>query len=590
MPGGKHKGIGYMIEAIVATLTILIFAVGSVSSPPDHDWNQFQNQIESQDISYVLEQSGHMNNFLQRSETGSIRTAANTLSGNMEVSGTVQNLPIRRSVIGFHTLQNDIYGFDTVDASAAPDNRCYTSNDLEEIVDNSEGNLNDIKRTENERHGVYLYFADTDPRISAGYDGVENYDSVWVDNGTRCQFSASEGPHYIDDFFFWGNTSDAEADDHYDFKNISYDGSSFVVYNATQVVRFRNTMSQPLNGINTDTHFDTFNFSINDLDVYRVLVFRRQQTLNTLDTNPERTRLLDYLKTGSALFLMDIDQSDITSGFMSETGMEWIDLDWGAPPSRARFSNTRNSEDVETYFLGQNGNDNAVSLDPGGNISSSTGDTKLSGEKLAYAGTGRYQTSQWNATNMSMDSTASPLPGSPSPAGCSNYKEGTFSFPAGNYDIVATELGETSCSDIWSLSIDLNGNGQIEQPREGPYVNGELLEVDGRSYSVRIYPLTTPGCSEGECAEFITAGSDRIEIVNHRTKFETQEIEKFARAGYEPVYNTDERKLLASVIYWLAGDETNFGPEEASPTSTSVVGGIKNTIYMPYKVNLRWKQ
>lgn len=590
----KRKGIGYMIEAIVASLTIFVFAVGSLSSPPQHNWNQFQDQIEAQDVGYVIEESGHMENFLERSETGSMRTAASTLSENLEITGTVQNLPIRRSRIGFHTQLEDIHGLRT-NTSEAVEDRCYENNDLEEI--NSEF---PIKRTQDAYsnipgsppHGVHLYIADTDPKDPTGFNGEEDYDTLWVDNGTRCQFSSGEGPNQIGEFFFWGNESDPEPGDHYDLHKISDDGDKFIVYNATQVVRFRDAMDRPVNGIDTDTRFDTFNFSVEELDVYSVLVFREQDTLtNTLNTEPENETLLEYLDTGSALFLMDLERNDFNGGFMDLTGMHWMDIGWTSRPSKVDFSDNQDSEDVETYFLAQEGNDDSVSILPGGNISSGNSQTMVSDEKLAFAGTGEYSVDDWNATNMSMNPDSDPMPGTTE--GCSssssNNREGRFEFPEDEYRVMATELGESSCEDIWGLSIDLNQNGQIDNG-EGPFVTGEILEVDNREYSVIVYPDSRPDCDEGECAEFVFQGSNRIELVNYRTEFEDREIRRFARAEYQSNYTSHDRRLLTSTIYWLSGDETSFGKTESSRVSTSVVGGIKNNIYMPYKVSMRWKK
>jgi hypothetical protein len=281
---------------------------------------------------------------------------------------------------------------------------------------------------------------------------------------------------------------------------------------------------------------------------------------------------------------MNLEEADLNSGFLADTGMDWIDLDWDSSPSEVSFSNSEPSQKVESYFLGMNGQESGVAMLPGGNITSGNSETLTSRQQLASIRTALYRTNQWNATNMNLNPTSKP-PEIPS-NDCNGYRDGNFGFPDGyRYGVSA---GLNNCS-VWGVYIDRDGDNDFDSFDEGPYVNGDDLIIGGRSYSVKIYPPSAE-CSSGECVEFIFTGSGRIELVNHRTEFPEMKIDRFARSSYKSTYSPDERRLLAGVIYWLAGDETNFGAEAEAPVSTTVVGSVKETIYLPYKIQFRWHQ
>ncbi|MFB6190324.1 MAG: hypothetical protein ABEJ91_02015 [Candidatus Nanohaloarchaea archaeon] len=573
----RQKGIGYTIEAFIAVLTLFIFAVGSFQAPAGQDWNRFQAEVAARDIGYVLQETGNTEAFLERGETGSFQTAVSALTQDrLTVSGDVINLPIGEKSIGFHVLDRDIHTFNPQTVSSLGDT-CAARGDLEEIDHEYE-----IKRTQDERHGVYLYLADSDPESAGGSTGTMDYDSLWVDNGTRCQFSSAEGPYLQENFFWWGNSSDSEPDLHYDFKNISSDGSKMVAYEAEQPVQFQEQLQQPVNGVDTDVSVNTFNFSSPNIESYDTLVFREHGALAEINASSEKEeRLVDYLKEGSALFLVDLTESNLDSGFMSRTGLSWKDLPFTTTPSGASFTDQPQSSRVENLFLGQSGTGTAVDLPPGGKIESGN-------MQLVNAMNGRYETDEWNATNMSMDPDPNP-PAGVAESSCGNYRHGVFEFPGNDYDAWSSEIG--NCADdehIYALSIDLDDDSTIEE-NEKTFVNGDELVVNDRKYVARIYPDTLPGCSAGECVEFIYLGTPRVEIVNSRTRFEGTDIGRFARASYESSYSSADRKLLAAVIFWLSDQENSFGVSSSGITTTAV-GGIKNGVYMPYRIDLRWTQ
>ncbi|MFB6147708.1 MAG: hypothetical protein ABEJ66_02380, partial [Candidatus Nanohaloarchaea archaeon] len=426
----------------------------------------------------------------------------------------------------------------------------------------------------------YLYVADSDPQV-AGTDSNTDYDSVWVDNGTRCQFSSSEGPYYQEEFFRWGNTSDSEPDMYYDLENITSSGK-LVLYQADQPVRFRNVLKGEVNGIETSVTVDTFNFSTAELGGYGTIVFRQDESLSYIGNRQER--MMDYIEENAALFLMNLSENDLDSGFMDRTGLRWKGLETTSPISGVRFTDTGGSGRVENLFLGQSGSRSSVTLLPGGTIDSRE-------TRLVLAQNGRYRTDMWNATNMSMEEVDNPPPGV-AESDCGNYTYGTFEFPSKDLEAWGSELGNPSagtCTDsqeIWGVSLDRNDDGTIDSD-EKTFVPGDTVKVNGREYALKIYPATG-SCIEGGCMEFIYSGSRYIEVVNARTYFPGQDIGRFARMSYEQSYSLQDRKLVSAVIYWLGGRQNSFGGSSGT-ISTTAVGGVKNTVYMPYRVNLRWR-
>ncbi len=567
--GRDRKGLGYNIEAFVAVLTLFVFALGSLQSPADVDWTEFQTEVAAKDAGYVLKETGTLDELLERGETGSIQTAASTITGDqLQVSGNVRGLPIGEHRIGFHVNDDGIDDFETEQVSGS------CEGELEEIEETTD---EDVMKTQETEHGVHLYIADADPEVVGDSEPEENrYDSVWVDNGTQCQFAAADGPYYMDEFFWWG---DGDEGTYYDIEHISEDGDYLTLYEADQPVRFKNTAGSSVNNIKTDVRFDTFNFSKPDLSTYDVLVFRREETLELIENNEDKeTEVLEFLEDGSVLFLVDLEEDnfgDPGDNFMSRAGLEWLDLDWEGNIEGAGFSDTRDSRDVRNLFEGQNPEED-VSLLPGGDISS--GD-----RELVYAGSGFYDTTPWNATNTSAEEIEEgDLPEGVPESDCTdenwNYWKAEFIFPDDEYFVYGSRL---ECDDnIWSMSIDLDKNGQIED--EQVLLEGDTVDVDGREHHVVSH------LSNG--ADFVYIENQLIELVNHRTEFPDRDIHKFARAGYQEEYEPQDRELLSAVIYWLAMEEKQFGPEQTAATTTTVVGGIKNEVYMPYRVDLRWER
>ena len=592
LPHNRRKGVGYMIEAIIATVTIFIFAFGQSPAEPVQDWNQFQNEITANDLSYTLKQTGDITPLLKRQETGSLQTAVSSMTEEeIEISGTIENLPLNDASIGVNAVPSERHTDSIRDVQSG--DRC--EGDLEEINQQSGTS---IKRTEDpgQHAGEVLYFADTDPDIAGGFNNIAgDYDSLWVDNGTRCQFSASEGPYYIDEFFKW-NTSSTNSE-YYDFKNVSGTSNEFTYFNATLAVRIQQEMNKPINDINTDQQFDMFKLSDTDLNVYDLAVFKRNEAIDQLDANPDQAqKTRDFMEDKPVLFLANLTENDIETGFMSDTGVKWIDLGYTSSPANASFGKSAPGTDMKTYFRGVDGNISKVKMPPGGKISSSNQDTFMDQKQVLYSDEGRYQTDPWNATDYNMQQVdPDNIEGKPSSscytAGPSTaLTKGSFSFPREdsggtiNYDVINSEIGTPgNCDNVRALSIDYSPeNSEYDDSGEGPFLDGEEVTINGRQYEISI--------SGHEAAEFVFSGNDSIELLNYRRSYEgIPGGSKMARMAYKEDYTKDDRKMIVATAYWLLDDSTEFGDQEASSVSTTVLGSVNQNSYMPYKLAMRWR-
>lgn len=580
----QRKGAGYMIEGIIAAVTIFVFAFGQSPAEPVQDWSNFQNQITANDLSYTLKQTGDLEAILETQNTGSLETAANTLTeGQLEVSGTIENLPLNDASIGFtSTNYEDLQERHTDQIrDLESDDRC--AGDLEEIENQSA-----IKRTNasltSKHDNVVLYFANTNPEISGGTD---DYDTLYVDNGTRCQFSAGEGPIYTDEFFRW-NSSTAGEYEYYDFKNIDSESNEFTYHNATLPFNFRERMNQPINGIETDQTTDTFNLDGQDLSVYDLIVIRREEAIEYLDDNnnlAEKENLTDFMQNKPILVLANISESNM-DGFVEEIGLRWVYLSYSEEPSNPQFGDSPTSRKVETYFEGMNGELSDLDLPIGGKITSSNSDSLTQQEPLLYAEQGNYVTDPWDVSNSNMDEVdPADVDGEPESAcysegdgASSALTVGTFSFPEEEYKVLNAEMAKDNCVDtVRAITIDNDG----DEEKEGPFLRGEQLIVDNRIYQINRIDTNS--------VDFIFLGNSNPEIVNYRSSYEDFTGDQLARIGYEENYSDQDMKLISSTAYWLLGDTTEFGQERSPSVSTRVLGSINQNVYMPYTVSLRWR-
>jgi len=590
----KRKGIGYMIEGIIASVTLFIFAFGQTPAEPSQDWSTFQDEIAASDLSYTLKQTGDLNFILKRQHTGSLETAVSTITEDeLAVSGTVENLPLNDASIGFTSTNHA--GLQERHTDPIRDvvngDRCY--GDLEEIEQQTGTS---IKRTEDpgDHDGVVLYLADTDPQVSGGTNSEIDYDTLYVDNQTRCQFSASEGPFYNDEFFRW-NTSVSGAYEYYDLKNIDGDSNQLTYYNATLPFQVKKQMGKPINSIETTQTINTFNLDTANLNVYDLIVIRREQAIEYINANPDREqKIVDFMRNNPVLVISNLSKANVENGFIADTGLKWVDLSYSEDPNNYQFSNSQISRKLETYFEGSNGEILDLDLPTGGKIASSNSESITQDDPILYARDGNYITDPWNGTNYSMEQVDPDTINGKPESTCYNsgpssaLTKGTFSFPDNSsdsdieYNVINAQMGTTgNCGVVRSLSIDLDNDGIYTEEGEGPFFSGERIILESKSYTI--------DATSSNSAEFVFSGNSNPEIVNYRSSFEGFRGDRLARLAYQEDYSEDSMKLISSTAYWLLGDTTQFGNRDKSSVSTTVLGSINQNVYMPYKVSLRWR-
>ncbi|MBC5792473.1 MAG: hypothetical protein H8Z69_00375 [Nanohaloarchaea archaeon] len=585
--GKKRKGVGYIIEAMLAIITLFIFALGNTAPEPSQNWSNFQIETTANDLGQTLKITGDMQSFMKRDDTESLQYAVEELSSEqLKVSGTVENLPLKESTIGFNTSSN-VPGSQPFDLERV-ENGDQCSDDLEEIETKEP-----ILRTVQENSGKYgerIYVADTDPDVTGGFDNTLDYDSLWIDNQSTCQFSTSEGPYYLDEIFEWTGPTDRS----FDIKKL--DQNQMVLHRADIPTDIREVLAEDVNGIRTTQRVDTTKLNT-DLSIYDVLVFSRESEDYL---NNYRSKLKDYLENGGRIMLlMDIERSELNTGFLDDSGLKWIDMSKEKNVDSALFTGSRNSEKIETYFKGLEGDTSQISLRTGGKVVASNSGTMFDQKQLMTSSDRIYDTDDWNATNWNMQP-ANPQtnPGHPESAcystGSDAFTEGTFEFPLHqqpgtvSYNVINTEMGNsvTVCNEenARALSIDFDRDGDYGDEREGPYLNGETLEVENKSY--RAFFPDTQSLEDGDVAMFDFMPEGKAELINYRTSFEDQNGQ-LVRIDYQN-YDEADYKLISSLIYWLEGHNKQFGSEKSSSIGTKVVGGISDTTYIPYKVSLRW--
>lgn len=575
----QRVGAGYSIESVLSAVILFTFAVGALQAPAEKDWSDFKREVAVKDISFVLKETGDLDTFLRNSDTGAIRTTAKTISSqSLGVSGSIENLPINDMSVGFHTMPEFIHKNGTEQVTS--DDHC--DGDLGEITSESEYPVLKTNSTSSkltDKHGVTLYFADSDPNNPEGFNEQKDYDALWVDNGTRCVFGPGEGPYLLDEIFMWGNRTDPNPENYYDFKNFDDVEETFTVYRADKAHRFDKGLSELLNGIETDTNVDTFNFSTPNLVDYDIVVFQRNSSLEKIDQNQDRFR--GYMEDGSVFFLMNMTRGDLDYPILKDIGFDWMALDYTSSVSsyEATFSDYTVSEELDTYFRGMGGSAENISLEPGGKVISGQGATMTSRDDLLYARNTAFDVQELDGEAV----------GGWSPTGNGACNDGTIAtfefldenFQTETYPVENVDIAETTseCGNERGLKIDRDGDGN----REGPFLRNEIVEINNRRYVPKIESSTS--------AKFVFAGSRKVELINHRRVFENLQGERAARASFEEKYGEGDIDVLVSTLYWLRGDQVQFRSQgEPTALSTTVIGGISDEVFMPYKIDLRWSE
>jgi hypothetical protein len=596
------KGIGYAIESLIAVATVLIFIFGVLNVPEGQDWSSFRRGVTADDLTYAVQDSDYLNHALREGEIGSVQTAFSTISEtNVEISGLVSNLPINENRVAFYTKpsRRHILAVEDVDGGC--------EGDLEEITGDSEEPPLRVNGSElgPPYSGETLYFGDLDPN-QVGNNGLTDYDTIWVDNRTDCQFANDEGRYYIDEFIKWGPHN-------FDVERINASESEVELFNSTQAVRFRDVLNRPVNNIDAFTTVDAVNFTEVRKADYNVLVLRTDEAVEDV-TGSERLTVEQHLEDGSIMVMADLNSDNFDDGdLMSDAGFRYADVSFRDPysggPVSGDFTSEPASQDIESYFLGFEGVEGSISLEApkvisnGGETIQSTGSILDSTEDYNY--------SEWNNGTTSMsDVDPEDVEGEPESA-CysdgsesSNLTQGTLNFPDGedadsaeeSIDFLNAELGTSpsycATNNTRAVMVDVDDDGEYTDPDEGPFLNNGRVEIADRPYAVRIrFASINFGCDEGDCLDFIYVGDRHVELIPYRINLREVGGERIALASYESFYGEEDRKVLSSTIHWLRGDQLAFtGRTEPGSISTSTYSGISNETYIPYEANLRWSR
>ena len=590
----KRKGIGYVIEGFIASLVIFIFVLGGLTvTSSQENWEEYQDEIAAQDISYVMLQANYTDKMVAKGEKGSISTAFSALTDEkLQVSGSLDNSAAGTSQIGFYAPENKIIQENVTEVTAG--DRC--AGDLSEIESEPSSPILRTQNTTNSlerKYGVRLYISDNDPRSGSGFNGEEDYDTLWVDRGNNCQFSSSEGPLSTERLFEWSNNSISSLNRFYDFRKVTESSNKkIVLYNATlggKISKYSKELNQPLT---TDLVMDSFNFSKTSLNDYDILVFWGNKSLEGLNNN--HRRVLEYNKEGSVLVASELELEDIeNNSYLNKTGLRWVDLNYTKSGSPG-FTGLSDSERLHYYFDSLNYDEcDFNSMNSGGKVSSSNNQNYISDETLFSNPGTVYNTSNWDAINNSM------IEGVSGPVGVKDsecdpsYSNGTFEFPTENgnteeFDVYNTNLGKNECIGTKAISIDLNKNGDVSGDDEGLYFDGANITINNRMYKVNIESFSE--------VSFNYIGAKKVEYVNYRTSFPSQDIDKFARTGNLSdngnLGGSDDKQiaLTMALMQWMSEDEVSFGPEQNSYVSHQSIGSYGENPMIPYKLYLRWSR
>ena len=595
------KGIGYALEAIMATIILILFAVGAVEvTSPDQDWSEYQRQVAAQDLTYSMQVSGKLEGFASRGEMGSFQEAVNTISDrDLEVSGSISDLPMYELSIAYFVRPDNRASQDIRPVQSS--DSCYGElSELQRSFDDPDDPIYKTTGSLPNKYNVTLYFGNTNPTGTPS--GVDQYDTLWVDNGTRCQFTDEDGPVYFDEMFFWGDSDDESyPEDYYVFKNSSVNPDNpgeASLYLSTQGEAVKSVMDEGINGVETDIEFDAVNFRDIEDEEYDVVLFGERESLSEINDPVNRDILEEHLISSSALFLMNPIKSDMDSGFLSDANFEWMDTGYEGSYSggftSTTFSRQSDSALLETYYRGQGANPADLELRPPGKVVSNSSQRVEPGRTF-YSPTEEYDYSEWDRSVHGFTQVdPSSVGGEPSSSCYSGGSTSSSLTEAENVgfegrtgvDVLNAEIG--SCTGDRAVKLDLDGDGDYSGDL---YLNGEAFALGGIQYYVDIEG-SCPSHEDGECVDFIAAGNGAVELLPHTTNYDSFNGRgRVALIGYESEYSREQNQRIASIIHWMTGSTNNFeGLEDPEGINTVARGSVFKEVYMPYQIDFRWSQ
>lgn len=591
------KGQMHVLDAMAAVIILLFFAVGTFSVDSNTDWSSYENEIASHDLTKVIKDTGHLESFLKRGETGSLKTALSSVSErDLGVGGSIEGLPPNLK-IAFHTMPSRIQELELKNVSSG--DRC--DGDLDELEKRSVTPILRTQSTIESSHGGYRIYLGNYRKFE-DLASRTRYDALWIDDGD-CDFSQPSDPVRLDEIFEWG-----PGDDVFEFRGVDLDvNSQGDIVNATlnlaeaeQMKRFQGTFDREISGIRNRIEIDSFKLE-DEADEIDIFVFRKNESIERIE-NGRTAEAESKIGDKPVMVLADLNSSLLDEGdFLYQKGLRWVDLPYTAdsdascglaPDGRsidagcnleAGHSDHEKSREVRSNSLGLRTSLSDLSMYPSGSVTSES-EGALSYSKILYVENYAYENLSRSPENLLMTS-ASFSSGERPYTQCGNATEGDFVFPEKDgstetLQVVSTQLGESQdyCDrNNRAVYIDRDDDGEYSDEEEGPFLEGEKVQINGMSYNVRV-PSGGPQCGTDDCVIFENQENAQIPVINYAESTDT------ARAAYERVYSEDDRKMLVATMYMISkgSDITSASPGQLASEITGVVNGQQ------YKVNLRW--
>lgn len=586
----------HVMDAIAAVMILFFFAISGFDTGEGSDWNRYETEIGAEDLSYTLKKTGNIGYYVENGKTGNIKRAFEGVTKrNYDVSGAIKGVPPNLEV-GWYKRPSEIKNVAVTEVTTG--DQCYTE------VQNTlqKKSAPPIIRTQpsaiqNNNDGITLYSGDY--TLNKDLVSEVDYDSIWIDRNDNCNFNKIYDPKKPGEIFEWGSGS------FYEFKetNINENGwAGFIeLAEATQMHRIQDSMDQEINNVKTHVEFDSFriNDQTKDKDF---LVFPKKETIEVLQDSGRQQAINNKINEKPVLFLANLNQSLVEDTFLQRNGFRWKDLGYvvqgpscttnnheiDKPCSRLEpgFSSSQTSQNVRNFMEGQEIVYEDLSLYPEGSVTIK-GQGATSFGKTIYLRNFAYREISQNRVNKAL--TPENFASSEEPyTRCDNVTTGNLDFPDtnGNLEtlkIASTQLGtsNTYCSqNNRALYIDKDNDGDFNQDSEGPYRDGEKLEIKALTYQATILPASESGCSSDDCAGFSLDENAKVNL------FTINSDKNVGRAPYENPYDPEDRKAISSLIYTMAGDsqiEGNFD-STLSTNTYSVTNGE------PYRIDVRWSQ
>lgn len=575
------KGFGYIIEGFASGVMLLLFLGGAFLAyeAPATDWVDYRTEVSANDIGYVSQTSGDLDPLIEDGESRSIDSLfRGYTSAEMDVRSAHHNFPTGLTTIGVYVPEDDRQTISLTEQQSGDkcDGQLSELNSETDTILRTEDLAGSIER----EHGTRLYLVQQDSGIGSGA-GDDSPNTVYVDNGTSCQFATEDGPFLEEEMFFWGDRENDNSSSYYEVQSVNFADEEMEVWE-TELSGELSQRARRSDYRNQGMRFDGFNQSqLQSSLPYDIVVFHGNETIEIMDNN-----LMDInriLQSSPVVLVADIEEDDLDSGFLSTTGLRWVDLDMSSDHT-VEFPDTVEGTGMEAYFdsVGCYSCDQ-LELNPGGKVSSST-DSYLTYENQHLVLEEGYDVSEWN-----LDGDLSPDFNADEEglieSGCNqNHWSGDLTFPeevsTEALTVFSTQLGldDEDCDDDYAIQIDKNGDGVLGDP----VLDQGTVEVNNREYVVSV---------NEDDVEFTYVGESTVEAVNYRDRFPDTDIEGFARIGNltengELGGETGENLVIMTALLFELGRSSESGSVDSEVQK--IHSGLSNDV--PYFFRTRWER